>query len=329
MKARLAFLILLCLFLLALSTDQHALGFEADYLPLGKEILSRRIAQRLVQDGITNADGAVSFASKSVRVNSDNSVSVFGSDRAGKPWTLVADAPAGAVSAWSGDFDKNGTEDLVLFVPSGAGDWQPNAKVILLMFESSGRPIPWCVDGFFTVDKYGLKELVDLDDDRKAEMVHQTRSGPYWITSVFTSQNSRWRALQSLAGQTLPFQTQFTSKANHSIRNSSNSISSLSNTSGLSLDAVDWCKEDPCSSVLVASKGHRMRVNSVLSHTTVVVLDEWRGRRIAIGSTRFSRRLLEEMSFRRLQVALSSEERNRKRTTSLVFARTSSVGDRG
>lgn len=340
MRAHLAFLALLWSILFAIMSEQLAVGYEAEYLPLSREILNQRFLQRLLQDGVTPADGVVRFGVTSIRVNGNNSLSAFGSDREGKPWTLVADAPSSSVSVWFGDLDKNGCNDLILYIPIAKDDWLPNARVVFLMFERNGRPTPWCTLGFFCVDKYGLKELVDLNGDQRAELILQTRSDRFWITSLFETQSTYWRQIQSIAGHSLPFHTLFTSKANHSIVSSALFCENRDRNTraayrkgfsraekcdlqenGFLLESIDWCRDEPSSSILTAKKGTRTRISSVLCETMVVVLDEHQGRRIAIGSTNHSRKLLEEMNYRRLQVVVRLDASSNKRSTMLVFAR--------
>lgn len=325
--------ILSLLILFTFASQQNALSVETDYLPLCKDILSRRVTQRLVQDGITAANGVIRTKNASIRVDVDGAVSVFGSDRAGKPWTLVTNSPSGSVSAWAADLDNNGAIDLVLFMPTiGADSWAPNAKVLILMFEKTGRPVPWCSSGFFSVDRYGLKEFVDLDEDGNPELVSQTRNERHWITSIFETRNCRWLALKAFGGQALPFHTPFTSKANHSIiraqaaKNISPFADSLmavdvNGLNKLTIVSVDWCRAQPKESILVAKRNHCARVNSFLGEATVVMLDDLSGRRISIGFIPKSRRLLEEMSFRKLPVVMSIENESPTRTTTLVYAR--------
>lgn len=325
---------LLLLLLPIFATPQLSLAVETDYLPLCKDILSRRVSQRLLQDGITSAHGVIRCARSSIRVNADGAVSIFGSDRFGKPWTLIVNSPSGAVSAWSADLDNNGTNDLVLFMPAIGGDsWAPNARVLLLMFEKNGRPVPLCTTGFFSVDKYGLKELVDINDDGKPELISQDRTAHYWVTSIFENRNCRWSARKEIAGQALPFHTQFTAKANHSIvrrvkfKNSTCAsmdramMAQSKDISNMILLSVDWCRAEPGESVVVAKQNNCSAINSPLGDGTVVMLDDMSGRRISIGTTSISRRLLEEMSFRKLPVALRIEDACSTRTTTLVYAR--------
>lgn len=338
MRARVAFLLLWCTLFFAIAGEQRVFGIEADYFPLNREVFSRRLSQHLMQSGITSADGVLRFAQSSICIDADGLVSVFGSDRVGKPWTVVSSAAAGSVSLWSADLDQNGMQDLILFLPNVAEPWQPSAKIVLLMFERNGRPVPWCGVGFFSVDRYGLRELVDLDDDRKAEIVHQTRAGSYWITSVLEADDGHWQSINSIAGQSLPLLTPFTKSANHTalvsrcltetglraphVTIGTNSAAKTLTNSSVVLHAVDWCKSDPSASILVAASGNRWRLESGFGDTSVVVLDENQGRRVSIGSTNVSRKLLVEMSFRKLPVALDVESSAKRRLTRLVFART-------
>lgn len=328
--------LLAVLILFTLASQQYAFSVETDYLPLCQEILKRRVPQRLLQDGITSADGVVRNTRCSIRVDTDGSVSIFGSDRRGKPWTLVTSSPSGAVSAWSADLDNNGASDIVLFMPKvDCEGWAPNAKVLVLMFEKNGRPLPWCTKGFFSVDRHGLKEFVDLDEDGNPELITQTRTAHFWVTSIFETRNCRWLALKALGGQALPFHTKFTSKANHSIIHlqtkpnigpyaapASGAHTGTGELNKLTLVCVDWCRTEPKESILVAKQNNCSSINSSLGEATVVMLDDVSGRRISVGTNIITRRLLEEMSFRKLSVAMSIvDTESLTRTTTLVYAR--------
>ncbi len=68
---------------------------------------------------------------------------VEGHDRTGGPWQVWLPF-AGTTEVWSGDFDGNGRQDLLIGEPSSkSGRCAVPADMIVLLFDDQGRPVPW------------------------------------------------------------------------------------------------------------------------------------------------------------------------------------------
>jgi hypothetical protein len=116
---------------------------------------------------------------------------------------------------WKADLDKNGKQDLIIASWSSVNG--PGVEVTLIVFDEDNRPVPWhSPTAYFDYDKHGLKNLVDLDQNGRAELLalqHETADGslvrpgepaiqvisPYSITTSGLS-----RKMGSLGGRAFP-----------------------------------------------------------------------------------------------------------------------------
>src|SRR5262249_28331921 len=96
-----------------------------------------------------------------------------GAGKSGRKWEArLADLD----EVWQGDLDGNGTQDYVLFSvgPYGNGRTAPVFSLSILLMDSDGLPVP-----FFTVvykgeNGEGIKHLLDLNHDGRAELLIST-----------------------------------------------------------------------------------------------------------------------------------------------------------
>lgn len=210
-------LVLLRLCLLQLGLVLPAESFEESYLPLGSAHLTRRVIQKEVA-GTIEAGSSLSFARKKISLSPSCLLEVRGCDKAARPWSCYASFEAGSASIWAADLDRNGENDLIVYLPEGSGiksnDLSKRSRLLILMFEKNGRPFPWLVDGFFQVDRYGVKDLLDLDLDGKAELIRQDVDDGYWLCSIYEAGSARWSLLRNMAGLNLPLYTRYSSQSN-------------------------------------------------------------------------------------------------------------------
>jgi hypothetical protein len=138
-----------------------------------------------------------------------------GQDSAGQPWTFAMPFFTHGTSVWRADLDGDGIEDVMAVGHTGGNGWSPRTVVMVLMFEPSGRPVPWTVKGYFEEDGRGLKDLLDLDGDGHAELTRMSYDDGYWITSLFEAGAGRWRQVRGAhGGRSFPLHTRFTHRPN-------------------------------------------------------------------------------------------------------------------
>jgi hypothetical protein len=91
----------------------------------------------------------------------------------------------------------------------------PSSHLYALTFDARGRPVPFEADGYFQEDGRGIHDLVDLDGDRRAELVYMNFDDGYWVTNLYEAEGGRWRRVEGRHGaRTYPLYTRFTRRAN-------------------------------------------------------------------------------------------------------------------
>lgn len=135
-----------------------------------------------------------------------------GTDKRGGRWTLEVGNQHAGCSLWHADLDRNGQEDVIIITSDATSG--PGVEVTLLMIDADGRPVPWQAFGYFDGDHHsGLGNLVDLDGDRRAELLYLHVEGERLdsaCTSVglYVVENAHWRRKDgSVAGMNFPIRT--------------------------------------------------------------------------------------------------------------------------
>ena len=140
----------------------------------------------------------------------DGDLRFEGKDGAGKPWRvwINANGGVGGTDVWTADFDRNGHQDLLIsaYFPSN-GRCIDGTTIYTLMFDSSGRPVPWVEQSnSFAGYKHPPVAVVDINGDGRAEMVTVSceYSGPGTglgedrrISGVYEAKDARWRPVQN------------------------------------------------------------------------------------------------------------------------------------
>src|SRR5262249_47135706 len=81
--------------------------------------------------------------------------------------------------------------------------------------DTSGRPVPFEIDGYFGYDATGVEDLVDLNNDGRTELVRQSFDDGYWVTSLYAAKGARWVRVQGRYGDcSYPLYTRFTNRPN-------------------------------------------------------------------------------------------------------------------
>lgn len=136
-----------------------------------------------------------------------------GQDKGGQPWTVELDNQHIGLGykLYSGDLDKNGLVDAVLVTDTGATGSLPASILSILTFDLQGRPLLWQTGLNVTADNVGIAQLVDLDQDRKAELIAEqvevvdgAKADGYFVTNIYKVEQGRWRKLSEYAGMALP-----------------------------------------------------------------------------------------------------------------------------
>ncbi len=147
-----------------------------------------------------------------------NSGPIFsGKDKHGKTWTVQLGEKMGlGGNIFTTDLDKNGIQDLLFIFPTGGNGLAPTSHILTLMFDLTGRPIPFEAEGYYDSDKLNIAELVDMNRDGKAELVFMNFDDGYWITNIYEASDGRWQRIKGQFGnRSFPLFTRFTNRPNH------------------------------------------------------------------------------------------------------------------
>ena len=71
--------------------------------------------------------------------------------------------------------DHNGKSDLILVTSDATSSGE--SLLTLILSDDFGRPVPWQAYGFFEPSRAGLENLVDLQQDGRAELLYVEREG--------------------------------------------------------------------------------------------------------------------------------------------------------
>lgn len=290
------------------------------YMPLDDSELALRFPQRVVNGNFTQFLSARIGATSVRFLESADEIQFKGKDISGKPWTITADAMRGG-GLYSADLDHNGAVDLIYASYTGGNGWAPSMHILTLLFDDKGRPVPSEMDGYFEIDPHGLRDLVDLDRDGRAELIRQSYDDGYWVTSLYTAQDAHWRLIHAEhAGRRYPIYTRFTNRFNRVAVDPAPERHPIEDDLANAFDAggkavvitkMEWRDMQQSENVVLhLSDGRRCEVATWYS-TASVVLDAPEGRVAAtFGAPDIARRLLETMVRRRIPVQISGKRRS-------------------
>lgn len=207
--------ILPCIILI-LWVAPDASGYVKGYLPLDEKELSLRFPVHTVRREFVPSATSENTRIGSVRVHflEPDKLQFSGTDLHGRTWTVTGGGLMGG-ALHSADLDHNGTTDILYASFTGGNGLAPPMHILTLMFDSTGRPVLSEMDGYFEIDARGIKDLLDLDGDGKAELLRQSFDDGYWITSLYEAREARWQIIHGQhAGRQYPMYTRFTNRAN-------------------------------------------------------------------------------------------------------------------
>lgn len=310
---RLIVVALTVLMVFGLATVKQSHAYCSEYLPLTASQLSLRVKQRLVCDNLS-ANQSVRSGGSSLRMMSDGSLRIAGVDRDGLPWSLWCRCHEAYASVWSSELDGNNAPALLILSRTGATStaWEASARLLIVSFDRRGRPVPWQSVGFFEVDSRGVKDLVDLDRDGKAEVIVQEQRDGYWLCSLYETANSHFSFRHAHAGWAFPLHTKFTFKPNRTI---TRSTAKLPAASDISNDGIMRQPATCLRTMSVANKTNNFdllfdngkKLNGTSSGTCAVVLNDSSGRRIALLPGTEARELLLEIKKRKIPLMVSPD----------------------
>lgn len=322
---------------LGLALALPARAFNEDYLPLSEDERFQRFPQQHLYSEAPCTPGPHEVAEVGARgvrfepPGEEGGVVLSGEDRQGRPFRVALGGAALGCALYRADLDKNGTQDLVLHRPTGGNGLAPSAHVVAVLFDEAGRPMPWEADGYFEQDEHGVVDLLDLDEDGKAELVRQAHGEGWWLTSLYEAEAGHWRRVQGRHGErSWPLATRFTKRPNTRVGKPpgrgpfevdlSNGVPAAAQPvrlKALEFGAVER-SEDP---VLTLEDGRTCRPRA-WSSSLAVVVDRAGGREAALLSApQAARTLLQEVLERKLPVVLAGQRQRGSCTPELVLAR--------
>jgi hypothetical protein len=305
--------------LLWLALDASA--YVMRYLPLTEEELTHRFPQHVIRKHLLPYIGdeqeSVSIGSTTIRFLQPSRIQFDGTDRAGKHWTVTASAEMGG-ALYSADLDHNGTADLIYASDTGGNGWAPSMHVLILLFDQGGRPVPSEMDGYFEIDARGLKDLLDLDGDGRAELIRQAYDDGYWITSAYEAVDAHWhRIIGRHASRTFPLYTRFTNRANREPTTpapgrhpTEDDLSNDTVRYSSELAAVRWADIQMSSNPEIDLSDGTVCSPVAWYSTMVVVMDTAEGRQAAtLGASEEAHKLLDAIMTLGLPVELKGKRR--------------------
>ena len=140
---------------------------------------------------------------------------IQGQTKQGKKWTLTKlfDAQGGA-EFFTGDLDRNGTEDLVVVAATGACGYLPAGDLFVILFDENHAPWPWEVHTYLSDRNSRIEDIEQDPADRKAAVYATTlidvSKDPahrrfFAQTSVYKASNCRFHLLPTYKTRKLPF----------------------------------------------------------------------------------------------------------------------------
>ncbi len=174
-----------------------------DYFPLRKSELKPFASQYVGQLRVGQPLKTWSAGQGKIQVqHSDQEIRLSGQSSY-KSYRITLDQRAYEV--YRADFDNNGSPDFVLAYETMGNGMAPSSHLLFILFDAQGEPFPFAADGYFDYDSTGIADLVDLNQDGKAELLYMSYDNNYWITQIYQAQAGRWQSIRGhLTGSTTP-----------------------------------------------------------------------------------------------------------------------------
>jgi hypothetical protein len=145
-----------------------------------------------------------------ITVTAQQEITLKGRSRLGTAWSVNSSYP-GDISCrfYSYDLDRNGINDFIFVIPN-AGSGPAGITLLVIAFDSKGLPIPWQGTGPFLLGSNGVENFIDVDGDRRAELLYQyiEEQGRdrtlITQTSLYKITEGEFHASRALAGHVFP-----------------------------------------------------------------------------------------------------------------------------
>lgn len=204
----------------AVSTSSTVSAQVEEYLPLTQAELSNRFPLQYhgpidKQEHTIHIEGRRSLST--IQISMTDELIVTGQDERHMPWRvqLQGDGYLYQYDLYIADLDRNAYEDILLLIPTGGSGLAPTMRLVTLLFDTSGRPIPFAAEGYWKHDEQSITGLLDLDNNGTAELISMHFADDYWITNLYTANTTRWqRIVGAFATRNYPLFTRFTSDPN-------------------------------------------------------------------------------------------------------------------
>ncbi|EDT0450463.1 hypothetical protein GUO53_003186 [Salmonella enterica] len=108
---------------------------------------------------------------------------------------------AGNAQFYRADLDRNGIQDLVIWLGNPGLGLAPSAQYIIFTFLNNGRPCvfePW---GFYTATDTGVDDLLDLQGNGRTQLLDMQFDSGYWITNLYQVKDARWQRVHGWFGR--------------------------------------------------------------------------------------------------------------------------------
>ncbi|EKH9632361.1 hypothetical protein PAL15_001918 [Salmonella enterica] len=134
----------------------------------------------------------------------DNEWRISGKDSAGNSWVVpvgILINLAGNAQFYRADLDRNGIQDLVIWLGNPGLGLAPSAQYIIFTFLNNGRPCvfePW---GFYTASDTGVDDLLDLQGNGRTQLLDMQPDSGYWITNLYQVKDARWQRVHGWFGR--------------------------------------------------------------------------------------------------------------------------------
>ncbi|HEX6729054.1 MAG TPA: hypothetical protein VF074_03540 [Pyrinomonadaceae bacterium] len=347
-KSKLAGILLLILFVQLSADAQHE---SQGYLPLTKAEIRKKFPVKYVGtlgyerpgyfEGMVDKPfpGKLDIGPSGAVVTeeNDNDLIIAGKDRRNHDWSIE---PGELVFAYAcrfyeADLDRDGTRDALLVFPTGGNGLAPTSHLLAITFDERGLPVTFEADGYFQEVDGKIFDLVDLDQDRRAELIYMNFSDGYWITSLYEVRNGRWRKIHGRhGGRIYPLYTRFTFRENHKSTVPKPGrhpfAPDLSNTSPRlvgRLVSYEWANGARSEDILLRVTDKRGNAVSSKpeswSASFAVVVDNNKGRKILFLTAKSDsvKSLLNEIVANRYEIALYGQRRPHTSSPEIIWAR--------
>ncbi len=206
---------------MAVSTSLPLSAQVESYLPLTQAELSNQFPLRYYgtlekPEHLIHMIGTKSLST--IQISMTDEMLVRGQDDHHMPWRVHLQGKSYLSQyslVYTADFDLNGYEDLLLLLPTGGNGLAPTTHLVTLLFDPSGRPLPFAAEGYWQYDEQGMTGFLDLDHNGTAELIAMHLADGYWITNLYTAHTARWQKISgAFMRRHYPLFTRFTDHPN-------------------------------------------------------------------------------------------------------------------